>query len=210
MFACSQCAKGFKRERHLKKHIARYHQGARGEGNHTESSVLEDDADLDPEALASSIVHLIGSDDAGAVDSATVLSDDDMAGGCLPPIEDILAELAMPPPLSPLPIYPPLISQEVGTLRVRRVMAAPAPLTRKARQEATCIAAMRRKPTAQRRYPPSIDDLILLVSANRDKSVLQLMHESIAPLKLPTPDVALTKDRLRTITRTLEWLASKP
>ena len=172
--------------------------------------MLEDDANLDPAALASSIVPVLGRDDAGAVDSATVLSDDDMAGGCLPPIEDILTELAMPPSLSPLPIYLPVISQEVGTHRVRRVMAAPAPLIRKARKEATHIAAMRRKAIAQRRYPPSIDDLILLVSANREKSVLQLMHETITPLKLATRDVALTKDRLRTIIRTFEWLASKP
>jgi hypothetical protein len=56
---------------------------------------------LNPAMLAPSIVPVLARDDAVAVDAAMVLSDDDMVGGCLPSMQDILGELAIPPPLSP-------------------------------------------------------------------------------------------------------------
>ena len=94
---------------------------------------------LSPAMLASNIVPVLARDDAGAVDAAMVLSDDDMVGGCLPSVQDILGELTIPPQLSPLPIYPRTKSQGIGTSRVRRVTARGRRKIRKSCEKKLCI-----------------------------------------------------------------------
>ena len=146
---------------------------------------------------------------------------DDEAREDVPSIADIISELAMPPPLSPIRDKDTRMSKIVQTVRVRAISkitrGQEAPLMRMARNKFNSIAEQFGQPVnsvsrpipAQREQVSghrntkkahiAKEDLTLLVNAYPNLSIDELMNNTISPLRLDPVDTAVVRCQLRHI-----------
>lgn len=139
----------------------------------------------------------------------------------VPSIADIITELAMPPPLSPIKDTDARTSTTAQIVRVRAVSKSKsgqkAPLMRMARNNFNSIAEKFGQPSTSVSKPipaqqkqvsghrntkkaqVAKEDLMLLVDAYPNLSVDELMNSTISPLRLDPVDTAVVRCQLRHI-----------